>query len=246
MDIEYILFVGVCLVGFFLVVLAAYLIFRRSIAMLMAVIVAACVVIGGILAFILGKEGLSPVGAVVVVAVGVPIVVSLMSILVRQVVTPTKQMAATAMSIARGNVNQQVSITRRDEIGDLANAFRGMIAYLQGMASAADLLAQGDLTAEVTPRSEKDRLGNAFHQMIVSLNDTLRQTDNVVEQVVPSVEQMRAISQSLASSAEEQSSAAEEISSSLEETDAQVKGNAESASLANQLVSQATDVANAG
>jgi methyl-accepting chemotaxis protein len=68
----------------------------------------------------------------------------------------------------------------------------------------------------------------------------------VVEQVVPSVEQIRAISQSLASSAEEQSSAVEEVSSSLEETDAQVRSNAESADVANQLVSQTSAVAHAG
>jgi methyl-accepting chemotaxis protein len=68
----------------------------------------------------------------------------------------------------------------------------------------------------------------------------------VVEQVVPSVEQVRAISQGLASSAEEQSAAAEEVASSLEETNAQISNNAESANVANQLVSQTTDVADAG
>jgi methyl-accepting chemotaxis protein len=246
MDMDYILFTGTLAVGVPLLVLVTYLIYRRSIAILMTAIVAACVIVGATIAFILGREGITPARAVIAIAVGVPIAVSLMSILVRQIVNPAKQMAATATAIAEGDVNQQVSITRPDEIGDLADAFRSMIVYLQEMASAADLLAQGDLTADVTPRSEKDRLGNAFRQMIISLNDTLRQTDNVVEQVVPSVEQMRSISQSLASSAEEQSSAAEEVSSSLEETDAQVRSNAESANVANQLVSQAANVAHAG
>jgi methyl-accepting chemotaxis protein len=246
MDMDYILFTGTLAVGVPLLVLVTYLIYRRSIAILMTAIVAGCVIVGATIAFILGREGITPARAVIAIAVGVPIAVSLMSILVRQIVNPAKQMAATATAIAEGDVNQQVSITRPDEIGDLADAFRSMIVYLQEMASAADLLAQGDLTADVTPRSEKDRLGNAFRQMIISLNDTLRQTDNVVEQVVPSVEQMRSISQSLASSAEEQSSAAEEVSSSLEETDAQVRSNAESANVANQLVSQAANVAHAG
>jgi methyl-accepting chemotaxis protein len=166
-----------------------------------------------------------------------------------------------------------------------------MIAYLQEMADAADLLAQGDLTATVVAHSEQDRLGNAFGRMIASLkgvvedivqvsqglaksdlrvapeadyegelvrirdsldvaldslNNTISQVDAVVEQVVPSVEQIRAISQSLASSAEEQSAAAEEVASSLEETDAQVKTNAEGANVANQLVSQTSDVARTG
>jgi methyl-accepting chemotaxis protein len=155
-----------------------------------------------------------------------------------------QEMAGAADLLAQGDVTADVK--PRPERDRLGNAFRRMIAYQQEMAGAADLLAQGDLTATVMPRSEKDRLGNAFRRMIINLNDTLRKTDNVVEQVVPSVEQMRAISQSLASSAEEQSAAAEEVSSSLEETDAQVKSNAESANVANQLVSQTANVANAG
>jgi methyl-accepting chemotaxis protein len=246
MDMEYILFIGTAVVGVSLWVLVMYLIYRRSIAILMTAIVAGCVVVGATMAFILGREGITLGGGGIAVAVGLPIVVGLTNILVRQIVIPAKQMAATAAAIAGGDVDQQVGITRRDEIGDLADAFRDMIVYLQEMSHAADRLAQGDLTANVTPRSDKDRLGDAFRQMIISLNNTLRQTDNVVEQVVPSVEQIRAISQSLASSAEEQSSAAEEVSSSLEETDAQVRSNAESADVANQLVSQTSDVANAG
>jgi methyl-accepting chemotaxis protein len=239
-------YIYTAIVGVSMWVLVIYLIYRRSIALPTTAVLAACGALSGGLGFFLGDGGFTVTKAIVCLAIGVPSVVGLTIIMVRQVVNPTKQMATAAAAIAGGDVNQQVGIARRDEIGDLANAFRSMVAYLQEMAAAADRLARGDLTAEVTPRSEKDRLGNAFRQMIVSLNDTLRQTDNVVEQVVPSVEQMRAISQSLASSAEEQSSAAEEVSSSLEETDAQVKGNAESAGVANQLVSQAAGVANAG
>ena len=155
-----------------------------------------------------------------------------------------QEMASAADLLAQGDLT--VDVTPQSEKDRLANAFRRMIAYLQEMAGAADLLAQGNLTADVTPQSEKDRLGNAFSQMSANLNDTISQTNAVVEQVVPSVEQMRAISQSLASSAEEQSAAVEEVASSLEETDAQVKSNAESANIANQLVSQTANVANAG
>ncbi|MCP4545413.1 MAG: methyl-accepting chemotaxis protein, partial [bacterium] len=77
-------------------------------------------------------------------------------------------------------------------------------------------------------------------------NGTISQTNAVVGQVVPSVEQIQTISESLASSAEEQSAAAEEVASSLEETDAQVRSNAESAHVANQLVTQTSSVASTG
>jgi methyl-accepting chemotaxis protein len=272
-------------------VLAVYLIYRRGIAIRLTAIISGCLVLAAGICFALGKEGITPVRVGVALVFALPVIIGLLLLMIKQVVNPAKQMAETAAAIARGDVNQRVDFTRRDELGDLANAFRDMIAYLQEMADAADLLSRGDLTADVTPRSEKDRLGNAFSQMIASLkqvvedivqvsqgmadndlritpeaeyrgdfvrikgaletalrslNETISQANAVVDQVVPSVEQIRAISQSLASSAEEQSAATEEVASSLEETDAQVKGNAESADVANQLVTQTSDVANTG
>ena len=119
---------------------------------------------------------------------------------------------------------------------------------VQAVAYAADGIARGDLNQHVEAQSQ-DEIGQmavSFQQMIVNLNNMLLQTNNVVEQVVPAVEQIQAIGHSLASSAEEQSAAAEEVASSLEETDAQVRSSAESASMANQLVSQTSGVASSG
>jgi methyl-accepting chemotaxis protein len=116
------------------------------------------------------------------------------------------------------------------------------------VARAAEDIAAGDLTQYMEARSG-DELGDmatSFQLMMTNLNDTMQQTNNVVGQIVPAVEQMRAISQSLASSAEEQSAAVEEVASSLDETDAQVRNSAESAGMANQLVIQTSGVAGTG
>jgi methyl-accepting chemotaxis protein len=243
---DYFYFGIALVVGIALLAAVAYVLFRRSIAIPIMMVTVICAAIVAILAFWMGKEGVTWLSATISILVGATAVISLVRVLLRLIVMPTKQTAAAAAAIAKGDVNQQVEITRRDEIGDLADAFRSMISYLQEMARAADLLAQGDLTADVISRSERDVLGNAFRQMIANLNNTISQTNAVVEQVVPAVEQIQAISQTLASSAEEQSAAAEEVASSLEETDAQVKGNAENANVASQLVSQASEVANTG
>jgi methyl-accepting chemotaxis protein len=243
---EYVLFGSGLIVGASLLMVIMYLIYRRSIAIPIGMVVAVTASIITTFGFILGKEGITPgrlsVAVIIsVISAAVPII-----ILMRRIVTPTKQMAAIAMAVAEGDVNQRIDLARQDELGNLADAFRTMVTYMQEMAGAADLLSRGDLTAKVTPRSEKDRLGNAFSQMIANLNGTISQTNSVVEQVVPSVGQIQAISEAMAASAEEQSSAAEEVASSLEETDAQVKSNAESANVANQLVSQTAEVAQTG
>jgi methyl-accepting chemotaxis protein len=245
-DMGYAYFVGTVAVGVVLVLMAIYLIYRRGIAIRMSISLVGIALIAVVAGFFLGKEGATLARGGMVIAVGLPPVIALWVVLARQIITPTKQMVETAAAIAQGDVNQQVNIARQDELGELANAFRDMIAYLQEMAGAANLLAQGDLTAEAVARSKGDVLGNAFSRMIANLNTLVRQTNVVVEQVVPSVEQMRAISQSMASDAEEQSSAAEEVASSLEETDLQVKASAKSAHVANQLVSQTAEVAQAG
>ncbi|MDY7076010.1 MAG: PAS domain S-box protein, partial [Chloroflexota bacterium] len=161
-----------------------------------------------------------------------------------ELISSLDKVTAVTTQIAAGDLAVEVRL--RSERDELMKSLSEMATYLQEMADAAGRIAQGDLQVEVTPKSKKDILGSAFSQMITGLNATISQTNGVVEQVVPSVEQIRAISQSLASSAEEQSAAAEEVASSLEQTDAQVRSNAESANVANQLVSQASDVANAG
>jgi methyl-accepting chemotaxis protein len=243
---DYIYAMGAAIVGIFVVMLAMYLIYRRGIAIRMTAIMLTGFMLIYVLGFILGKEGITPVSLSIAFVIGVTFVGGLFVVMARQIITPTKFVAAAATSIAKGDVEQRVQVERNDELGDMAVAFQSMVVYLQEMAGAADRLAQGDLTVNVVPRSERDRLGNAFCQMVTNLNSIISQTNTVVEQVMPSVEQIQAISQSLASSAEEQSAAAEEVASSLEETDAQVKSNAESANVANQLVSQATNVASVG
>ncbi|MCP4543553.1 MAG: HAMP domain-containing protein [Chloroflexi bacterium] len=142
--------------------------------------------------------------------------------------TDLTALAAATSAMAGGDLTASVAIQTPeiafesgDEMGDLAGAFNQMIARLREM-------------------------GQSFEAALAGINGTVSQTNAVIEQVVPSVEQIQVISETLASSAEEQSAAAEEVASSLEETDAQVRSNAESANVANQLVTQASDVASVG
>ena len=62
---------------------------------------------------------------------------------------------------------------RKDEIGDISNAFDGLINYMQGMGVSATAIAQNDLTTSVTPKSDKDELGNSFSKMIAGLRDAV-------------------------------------------------------------------------
>jgi len=70
-------------------------------------------------------------------------------------------------------VNQTVSVTGKDEIGMLADAFREMIRYLQSSAEVARRLAAGDLTVTSQPASDQDALGLAFQEMLSNLRTSV-------------------------------------------------------------------------
>ncbi|MCL4395460.1 MAG: methyl-accepting chemotaxis protein, partial [Chloroflexi bacterium] len=90
-----------------------------------------------------------------------------------KIASPIKKMAGIARSIAQGDLSQQVDLDQADEVGQLANAFRTMIEYLQRMANAANQIAHGNLTVQVAALSEQDTLGRAFAQMNASLKQVV-------------------------------------------------------------------------
>ena len=53
----------------------------------------------------------------------------------------------------------------KDELEFLLCSFHAMVAYLREMAAVAERISRGEIEQDVTPRSEKDVLGNAFHRM---------------------------------------------------------------------------------
>jgi methyl-accepting chemotaxis protein len=119
---------------------------------------------------------------------------------------------------------------------------------IEDIVHISQKLAEGDLRVipEAEYKGEFIKIKNALETALTGLNRTIWQTQTAVKQVAQSVKQIRSIGQNLAASTDQQSAAVEEITSSLEQTDAQVKGNAENASIANQLVSQTTQIANQG
>jgi len=105
--------------------------------------------------------------AAVVVAVAIAL------LLARQLANGLRQMVRAARGIAVGDVRQQVEIRSRDELGEAAEAFRTMIAYLEETAGAARSIAAGELAVAVEPKSDADALGHAFAEMSAQLREAL-------------------------------------------------------------------------
>jgi methyl-accepting chemotaxis protein len=78
--------------------------------------------------------------------------------LARSIIRPVVQIRDAARGLAKGELGHQVPHRASDELGEMAEAFRASLAYLQGIARAAGAMARGDLNHVVEPRGEADEL----------------------------------------------------------------------------------------
>ena len=94
----------------------------------------------------------------------------------RGAIVPLRKMAATAREIATGHLDQEVDHRSTDEIGTLADAFREMVTYLNGMAAGADAFTRGDLSHELAAHDGDDRLATAFGQLQSTMRAVLAES----------------------------------------------------------------------
>jgi PAS domain S-box-containing protein len=96
----------------------------------------------------------------------------------RGIANAVREVASAARELAVGKLNQRIKVRARDELGQMATAFRDMIAYQQQMAGVANAIAAHDLSHEVQPKTDDDVLGTAFHRMSVNLRALVGQLED--------------------------------------------------------------------
>jgi len=84
-----------------------------------------------------------------------------------------------AKAVALGDLDQNVTVTTRDEIRDLVETINRMTANLRATAAMADQVAAGDLSVEVKPLSDQDVLGHALRGMVANLRENASVADKV-------------------------------------------------------------------
>ena len=83
----------------------------------------------------------------------------------KKLTRPIVQLTEVARRIARGEIEQQIDVRAKNEIGQLSRAFQAMRRYMNDMAQVANSIAQGNIKEMPAPQSPHDVLGNAFHTM---------------------------------------------------------------------------------
>ena len=163
-------------------------------------------------------------------------------LLARSISGGLRQMVTAATSISQGDVDQDIEVQGADEIGQLADAFREMVGYLREMRAAAERIAGGDLSVEITPRSDHDALGVAFATMTSNLGELIGAVSHGASGVSASSQQMASTSQETGTAIAEIAKAVSEVSvgasrqvEMIEQARVAVADTAESAGQASEL-----------
>ncbi len=157
----------------------------------------------------------------------------------RSITVPLENLMKVAQQIGTaGDLDHEIDISRKDEIGELARTFAGMVTYLKEMASVSEAIAGGNLTVEVEPRSKNDTLGNAFARMIEGLRTLVRNVRDAASQVASASNQVAGASDESAKISLQTSSAIDEVTSTMHEISVNVQNMVKSTQVQASSVSE--------
>jgi methyl-accepting chemotaxis protein len=174
---------------------------------------------------------------IIFVAVLISIILGL--VISSSISRPVKRIVEAANQLALGDVDVSIENNRRDEIGNLYEAFEKMTDNIKKQALTVQKIADGDLTVEVEIRSEQDLLGKKLYEMVHNNNELLSGIATTAEQVAVGARQVSDASITLSQGTTEQASSIEELTASLEEIASQTEINAQNANQANKLAETA-------
>jgi methyl-accepting chemotaxis protein len=122
-----------------------------------------------------------------------------------------------------GDLEHNIDLQGKDEIGQLARTFDSMVKYLKEMAGVSEAIAGGDLAVDVHPRSANDTLANAFSRMVGGLRGLVRNVRDAASQVASASTQVASSSDESARNSLQTSSAIDEVTSTMHEMSVNVQ-----------------------
>jgi methyl-accepting chemotaxis protein len=192
--------------------------------------------------------------------IGVALAIAIVLLLSRRIVGGIRQMLKAAKALAEGDVDQHVDVKGRDEIAEMGRAFGDVIDYLHETADAAGEMGSGNFAVEITPRSERDALRNAFVEMrdrvasvvrsisgtSLTLNASSAQMASTTEEVGRAIGEIAESVGQVASGAEEQVRAVDQMRAMSEEVALASRASADTASETAQVAAEARASAEVG
>jgi methyl-accepting chemotaxis protein len=156
----------------------------------------------------------------------------------RTVTLGLRKVSTAIEAVAIGDLDQDIKVTTNDEIKDLVDTVDRMTANLRATAAMADEIAQGDLTVQPKPLSDKDTLGLSLQSMVERLRGVVADALSAADNVSSGSQELSATSEQMSQGATEQAAAAEQASASMEEMAANIKQNADNAAQTEKISRQ--------
>jgi methyl-accepting chemotaxis protein len=148
--------------------------------------------------------------------------------------------------ISLGDLPPKITASYNGEFNKIKNNLNHMIDLLNEMAQAVNQVAKGDLTTVVTPRSEKDTVGNAFAQMLAILRELTGQMQEATENISTANSNISAATAEQAATVTEQASSVAETSSTVEEVRQTAQQSVERVQLVSEMATNTFKLAENG
>ncbi|MCP4728080.1 MAG: HAMP domain-containing protein [bacterium] len=89
----------------------------------------------------------------------------------RKLTSALKKITDVAQTLAKGDINSEITISSEDEIGLLADSFREIVDSQKHKAMVSEQIARGNLDIDITVKSDEDVLGRSMIEMRDGLKD---------------------------------------------------------------------------
>lgn len=127
----------------------------------------------------------------------------------------------------------------KGEFNKIKENLNALISVNNQIIINAKKIAAGDLTINLTMRSENDQLLEALGEMIVKLNQTITAISETAEDIASGSDEANAAAATIARGASEQAASAEMISASVEQMASTIQQNTENAINTERISTQA-------
>jgi len=173
---DYLVFVGLVLLVSLFTMVVVYWVHRRGITFSMTPVGVSCAAAVAIAGFVIGKQGFTLLSIGIAAICLLPPCLLAYRYLLLNFIKPIQQMDSALDAVAEGDFGCQVpEINNKDELGKMSRSFGKMVANLRNIAEVASQISDGNLAADWSIRSEKDKLGKTLSLMVNSMRDRINQ-----------------------------------------------------------------------
>lgn len=156
---------------------------------------------------------------------------------------PIKKLNYAAGRMADGELDIQINVHSKDEVGQLSDSLKKLahklkeyMSYINETSDALQSMAEGNLAVELKQSYDGEffKIKDAFTKATDIINNTVTMITEGAGQVSMGSDHVSNIAQNLSQGATEQASSVEELAASINEIASQVKSNADYAKVASQ------------